>query len=166
MEARLGGLSRIEFAIPRPPTGGSRPRHGLSLPAVPIVGGAGYRSSVKSILLIAVGGAVGAVLRHGVSRGAIAWGGQGFPIATLLVNVLGSLLLGLLYGWAAKGAVSPEIRLLLGTGFCGALTTFSTFSVETLTLVDEGHFGAAFANLVLNVLLGFGAAALGMALVR
>lgn len=106
------------------------------------------------------------MLRHGLSRGAIAWFGQGFPLGTLSVNALGSFVLGLLYAWSSKGGLSPELQLVLGTGLCGALTTFSTFSVETLVLVDEGQLGWALANVVLNVLLGFSAAAIGMALIR
>ena len=106
------------------------------------------------------------MLRHGLSRSAIAWFGRGFPLGTLSVNALGSLVLGLLYALASRRALSPEVHLVLGTGLCGALTTFSTFSVETLVFVEEGELGWALANVALNVLVGFGAAAIGMALIR
>lgn len=121
---------------------------------------------MKSLLLVGIGGAIGAVLRHGAGVAATSWLGRGFPIGTLAVNVVGSLVLGAVLGWSERAALGPEARLLVGTGLCGALTTFSTFSTETLALLQSGQRGAAAANVLLNVGLGLGAAAAGLSLAR
>ena len=110
------------------------------------------------IAAVALGGALGSALRYAVGI----WLAGSFPWGTLLVNVLGSLLLGAL---AALGeGLSPSGRLLLGAGLCGAFTTFSALSVETLRLAQDGRLGAAALNLGLNLGLGLGAAWLGLAL--
>ena len=82
-----------------------------------------------------------------------------FPWGTLAVNVLASFVLGVVTG--AAGAVSPAVGLVLGTGFCGALSTYSTFSYETLRLLETGARFYALANVVVALVAGFGAAALG-----
>lgn len=107
-----------------------------------------------AVLLVAVGGAVGAVLRTAVSR-AVArdW----FPVGTFAVNVLGSLALGLLAGIAP----GERLTLLLGEGACGAFTTFSSFSVATVQLAAGEHPGRAALNVVLTLSLGLAAAAAG-----
>ena len=86
------------------------------------------------------------------------------PYGTLFVNVVGSFVLGWLVTWSARVEAPPDVKFLIGTGLCGALTTFSTFSVESLHLFHQGHRTAALANVLLNVVLGLGAAAAGMAL--
>ena len=83
------------------------------------------------------------------------------PWGTMGVNVIGSLVLGAMTG--AGTAVSPAVVALLGTGFCGALTTFSTFSFETWRLIEEESYGAAVANVVVSVVAGLAAAVLGYA---
>lgn len=88
-----------------------------------------------------------------------------FPWPTLIVNIAGSFLIGLLYGISAKNAVSEEMRILLTTGFCGGLTTFSTFSNESLTLLTEGHFGTGALYIGLSLVLGIAAAWAGHAVV-
>ena len=88
-----------------------------------------------------------------------------FPAGTLVVNVTGSLLIGLLAGLAESRAVfGPEVRLLLVTGFLGGYTTFSAFSLETLLLLRAGQTATAFAAVGLQVLLGVAAAWAGFAL--
>ncbi|MBP2320062.1 CrcB protein [Kibdelosporangium banguiense] len=102
-------------------------------------------------VLVFVGAMVGAPLRYLVSRAfPMPWG-------TFVVNIAGSFILGVLAG-AASG--SPAYALA-GTGFCGALTTYSTFSYETLQLIERKNYMRAALNLVLSVVLGLGAAALG-----
>ena len=108
-------------------------------------------------LLVALGAAVGAPLRYLTDRAVRDRFGPGFPWGTLAVNAAGSLLLGLLLALPAPGPVTA----LLGTGFCGALTTYSTFSWETLTLARRGERARATAYVLVSVLAGFGAAWLG-----
>ena len=119
------------------------------------------------ILAIAFGGALGALGRHGVSTAVAAAFGPRFPFGTLIVNVAGSFAMGWLFAlFAEKVHVSPEMRLLLMTGLLGAFTTFSTFSVETLALLQAGRWLAAAANVLLSVVLCLCAAGLGMLLGR
>ena len=108
-----------------------------------------------------IGGAVGAPLRYVADLAVRRWHGGRFPWGTLAVNVLGSLLLGLVLGLAASGAASAEVLTLVGTGFCGALTTYSTFSFETVRLLEDGAFAAAVGNVLLSILGGLGAGVLG-----
>ena len=113
-----------------------------------------------TVLLVALGAAVGAPLRYLVDRAVQSRHESAFPWGTLTVNVGGSLLLGFLTGLPAGHAVSA----LLGTGFCGALTTYSTFSYETVRLAQEGRHRTAVANVVVSVCAGLGAAYLGILL--
>ncbi|GGS21791.1 fluoride efflux transporter FluC [Actinokineospora fastidiosa] len=108
-----------------------------------------------SVLLVAIGAAVGAPLRYLADR---AFGAR-FPFGTLLVNVVGSLVLGYLTTLPG-GALTTG----LGAGFCGALTTYSSFGYQTLWLVERRAIGLAAVNLAANLGLGFGAAYLGMSL--
>ncbi|MEU7824084.1 fluoride efflux transporter CrcB [Catellatospora sp. NPDC049133] len=117
-----------------------------------------------TVLLVALGAAVGAPLRYLVDRAVQARHDAVFPWGTLTVNVAGSLILGLLTGAALAGAVPGSVTALLGTGFCGALTTYSTFGYETVKLVETGSFGQAFANVAVSVAAGLAAAAAGYAL--
>jgi CrcB protein len=92
------------------------------------------------------------------NRGAFPWG-------TFLINVTGAFILGLLVGMGAHHGLSKQALAVLGTGFCGAYTTFSTFSVETVRLVEERAFGNAVANVAVSLAVGLlaGAAGLGLA---
>ena len=122
---------------------------------------------MNQVLAIAGGGAVGAVLRYWVSSGVYALTGRGFPYGTLVVNVLGSLVMGFLYIWLLEripGSVAMRAFLLIG--LLGAFTTFSTFSVETLNLMEAGQIARAALNTLLSVVLCVGAAALGVMLAR
>ncbi|RRQ19973.1 fluoride efflux transporter CrcB [Thiohalobacter thiocyanaticus] len=118
-------------------------------------------------LAIALGGALGSVLRYAVSTGVHQWWGREFPYGTLVVNVLGSLLMGVLFILLVERlAVAPALRAFWLVGLLGAFTTFSTFSLETLNLMQAGELGRAAANVLLSVLLCIGAAAIGIALGR
>ncbi len=117
-------------------------------------------------ILVGIGGFLGAILRYGVVR----WLGHSgliFPFATLLVNVTGSFLVGLFATWIfQKTPLEGELRLAVQVGFLGALTTFSTFSLETLNLMYNGHMVKALTNIALNVLLCLSAAWLGVLLAK
>lgn len=117
-----------------------------------------------TVLLVALGAAVGAPLRYLVDRAVQARHDALFPWGTFTVNVAGSFVLGLLTGGTLAGAVPGQLAALLGTGFCGALTTYSTFGYETAKLVEAGAFGQAFANVAVSVTTGVTAAAAGYAL--
>jgi len=116
---------------------------------------------------VAVGGAVGAVLRYAATGWMHTWTGLVFPIGTLTVNVVGSLLIGVVLELTTNRFLVPlETRLLLTTGFCGGLTTFSTFSYETLALLQEQQWLPAAGNMALNGVLCLAATALGVLLAR
>ncbi|MFF4759242.1 fluoride efflux transporter CrcB [Streptomyces sp. NPDC001292] len=112
-------------------------------------------------LLVVVGAAVGAPLRYLTDRTVQSRHDSVFPWGTFVVNVTGCLILGLLTGAAAAGVAGPHLQLLLGTGLCGALTTYSTFSYETLRLTETGAGSYALANVVASVAAGLGAAFAG-----
>ena len=117
-----------------------------------------------SLLLVITGAAIGAPLRYLSDRAIQARHDTVFPWGTFAVNVLGSLVLGIITGAVTAGVASPAIQLALGTGLCGALTTYSTFSYETLRLLeDDARFFAA-ANIVASIVAGLGAAFLGVAI--
>jgi CrcB protein len=118
-------------------------------------------------LAIAAGGAIGALLRYWASTGVHAWLGRGFPYGTLFVNVLGSLLMGFLFVWLIdRMAAGPALRAFLLIGVLGAFTTFSTFSMETLNLMESGQFGKALLNVVVSVLICVAAAGAGVLAAR
>ena len=105
-------------------------------------------------LIVFFGGGLGAALRHGVNLAMARWLGTAFPYATLTENVTGSLVMGLLAGYFAfAGSVPQHWRLLFTTGFLGGYTTFSSFSLQTLNLMNGGEWFRAGANIVLSVLL-------------
>ncbi|MGW1161701.1 fluoride efflux transporter CrcB [Streptomyces sp. NPDC002513] len=112
-------------------------------------------------LLVIIGAMVGAPLRYLTDRAVQLRHDTVFPWGTLAVNVAGCVILGLLTGAAASGHASPHLQLLLGTGLCGALTTYSTFSYETLRLTETGAGFYAAANVVASVTAGLGAAFAG-----
>ena len=131
---------------------------------------------MKTLLLLSLAGAAGTLARYGAYVGArrLPWGVGGvgaagmLPLATLAVNVLGSLAFGVIWaladgsGGGSEPRVSSSTRLLLLTGFMGAFTTFSTFAFETGQYLRQGEYGWAMANLAANNLLGIGAFFLGL----
>ncbi|MDX8397088.1 MAG: fluoride efflux transporter CrcB, partial [Mariprofundaceae bacterium] len=120
---------------------------------------------MKQMLAVAVGGACGAVMRFWLAALIQRASGSAFPWGTLTVNVLGSFLLGFLFVWMIERSTASElIRLAITVGFLGAFTTFSTFSVETVRLLQEGALGWAFGNVLMQVLLCVLCAWLGMLL--
>ena len=115
-------------------------------------------------LEVALAGALGAMARFGLDR-AISRRARGeFPLGTLTINVSGSLLLGLLTGLVLYHGLGPSAKLVLGAGFCGAYTTFSTMTYESLALVEDRQAPAAAFNLLANTGLGLAAAAAGLVL--
>ncbi|MFO0797999.1 MAG: fluoride efflux transporter CrcB [Gemmataceae bacterium] len=119
-------------------------------------------------VLLAVGGGAGANARFYLGRWVAEWqlrhGGVGFPWGTFVINVTGSALLGFLAA-TCLGHADPGRRVwyvLLGTGFCGGFTTFSTFSLEAMEMIREERLGAALVYVLGSVLAGLGAAALAM----
>ncbi|MDK0520618.1 fluoride efflux transporter CrcB [Streptomyces sp. ML-6] len=117
-------------------------------------------------LLVIVGASVGAPLRYLTDRAVQSRHDSVFPWGTFAVNVSGSLILGLLTGAVAAGAASSHVQLLIGTGLCGALTTYSTFSYETLRLAEEGARFYAAANVLASVVAGLGAVFVGVSLAQ
>lgn len=106
------------------------------------------------MLAIAGGGAIGALSRYWVSTGVYGLLGREFPWGTLAVNVLGSFAMGLLYILMLERSVmTPELRAAVLVGFLGSFTTFSTFSLETLTLVQQGEMPRALLNIAASVLV-------------
>ncbi|MFD6889323.1 fluoride efflux transporter FluC [Streptomyces sp. 5.8] len=112
-------------------------------------------------LIVMVGAAVGAPLRYLTDRAVQARHDSVFPWGTFVANAAASLVLGALTGAVLDGAASSRLNLLLGTGLCGALSTYSTFSYETLRLAERGWKFLAAANVVASVLVGLGGVTLG-----
>ena len=108
---------------------------------------------MNNLLLVALGGSIGAVFRYLISIFMIQVFGSSFPFGTLLVNVIGSFFMGVIYALGQMSHISPELKALIGIGLLGALTTFSTFSNETLLLMQEGDWLKAILNVVLNLSL-------------
>jgi CrcB protein len=118
-------------------------------------------------IAIAVGGAAGSVLRYWSSLGVHAWAGRGFPYGTLAVNVLGCLVMGLLYVWLIeRSGAGPTWRAGLLVGLLGGFTTFSSFSIETVNLFEGGEPARAALNVALSVALCLLGTWLGVALGR
>jgi len=116
---------------------------------------------------VALGSAIGGVARFLLGTLIQERAGGTFPTGTLLVNVTGSLLLGFLLRYAlGSTAVSPETRALLTTGFCGGYTTFSTFSYETIALLEEGQHQRAALYIALSVVLSLAACLAGVIIAR
>ncbi len=129
-------------------------------------------SPLVAALHVFIGGGAGAVLRHQLGRAMTQWMGvqavSTFPWATLAVNALGSLLMGMLAGWLARhgGAQGDQMRLLLGVGLLGGFTTFSAFSLEMVLLVERGQYTLAALYAVLSFALGITGLMAGLAVMR
>ncbi len=114
---------------------------------------------------IALGGAAGSVSRYVLGGAAQRIAGAAFPIGTLIVNVSGCFLIGILSQHYMNAQTHPQMRAALITGFCGGFTTFSAFSLETVGLFDGGEYGKATAYIVLSVTISLLATFAGMATV-
>lgn len=126
-----------------------------------------FTPSIVQGLVIASGGAIGALLRYMTSQFIYNRVGQDFPYGTLGVNIIGSLLMGFIYIlFIERLTLSPEWRSFLLIGLLGAFTTFSTFSIETLNLMFNGELLKAALNIVLSVLLCIMAAWIGVVIGR
>jgi fluoride exporter len=122
--------------------------------------------TLQGALWVGAGGFLGATARYLLALWVDARFETPFPVATLLINVSGSFVLGTLSGALEFATMPPEFRLALGVGFLGAYTTFSTFTYETLRLVEGGDALIAFGYVAASVVAGLGAAVLGLALGR
>jgi CrcB protein len=122
---------------------------------------------LTSYLIIALGAGLGGALRHGVNIGAARLFGTGWPYGTFAVNVVGSLVMGLLAGYfALRGQASQAVVLFLTTGVLGGFTTFSAFSLDVALLYERGQLGLTALYLAGSVGLSIGALLLGLAVVR
>jgi CrcB protein len=122
---------------------------------------------VKDFLAISVAAILGANLRYVVSRLAAKELGPVFPYGTLLINIVGSFMVGFFIIWTAERVlVDPRWRLLVVVGFCGSFTTFSSYAFETMAYFEQGQWGLMLGNILGNNLLCLGGALAGMALAR
>ena len=122
---------------------------------------------LQRTLLVALGGVVGCVARYWIGGAVQRLGDHGFPTGTLAVNVLGSLVIGLVMTLSLeRGAIDEDLRILLTTGFCGGFTTMSTFSYETLALLRDGERLLALGNVGATLAACIGAAWTGSVLGR
>ena len=118
-------------------------------------------------LAVFIGGGIGAALRHGVNRAALAWLGPAFPYGTLIVNIVGGLAMGLLAElFLVKGGGSQEWRLFLVTGILGGFTTFSAFSLDAALMWERGDHAMLAAYVLGSVVLSIAALFAGLAAVR
>lgn len=118
-------------------------------------------------VIVFVGAGIGGALRHGVNLGAVRLFGYGFPFGTLIVNVLGSFVMGLFAGYFAfRPGIGQHVRLFLTTGILGGFTTFSSFSLDTALLIERHSFGLAAGYVVGSVAASLSALFFGLALFR
>jgi len=122
---------------------------------------------VKNFLVISVAAIVGANLRFFLSRLAAKEFGPVFPYGTLIINIVGSFIVGFFIIWTSERVLlDPRWRLLVVVGFCGSFTTFSSYAFETISYLEQGQWGLMVANILSNNLLCLGSALAGMAVAR
>lgn len=114
-------------------------------------------------LYVFIGGGLGSLCRYGIAVGLRSYTEQ-FPYATLIANILSCIVLGCVIAWSQKTEAVSWTVLLIATGFCGGFSTFSTFSLETFTLMSNGDLGTALLNVLMSVLVCLGAIYLGLRL--
>ena len=124
-----------------------------------------FRANALNTLLVFLGAGLGGVLRHGVNLAAVRLGSS-FPWGTLGINILGSVLMGVVTGWMALRGGPPQARLFVATGILGGFTTFSTFSLEAFNLMERGDWIAALIYVLVSVLAGIGGLALALIVMR
>lgn len=122
--------------------------------------------SIKILLLVGTGSFIGGVLRYLCSLPLYEKNTNGFPWWTLGVNILGCLLMGILYGYAERWNLPKEFKLFFAAGLLGGFTTFSAFSYETITLLNNGQYTYALSYVLSSVLLGLSATLLGLNVIR
>jgi fluoride exporter len=128
----------------------------------------GEPSPLVASLSVAVGGAAGSVLRYQLGRAVtnLAGPGNAFPWGTLCVNIIGSLAMGALVGWLARGTLAAQsaesLRLMIGVGLLGGFTTFSTFSSELVTMLHRGQAGMAATYAAASLAAGMAAVIIGL----
>lgn len=121
----------------------------------------------RTILLVAVGGAIGSVLRYLTAVAVQKYYASVFPLATFLTNIIGCFLIGIIVGWLAKNQMpDSNLKWLLITGFCGGYTTFSAFGFENVSLLQNNHSGTAFLYIAASVIAGLAAVWGGLCLVK
>jgi len=121
----------------------------------------------KMILLVGAGGCVGSIARFLSQQFIARYYPSSFPWGTLVVNILGCFLIGIIYALSEKGSLlSPEWRLLLATGFCGGFTTFSSFAYENIVLLRDGELFYTFLYVAASIVIGFLGAYLGVLIVK
>lgn len=122
---------------------------------------------MNHLLLVMLGGAIGAGARHLTGRAALALWGPGFPWGTLIVNLAGGMLMGLLAAWlAARASGDDALRYLLGVGMLGGFTTFSAFSLETANMLQRGEHGVALFYILASVIGSVAALFAGLQIAR
>lgn len=110
---------------------------------------------MKSLILVFIGGGIGSALRYIIGKSLNDPNINGFPWGTFLVNLIGSLVIGLLFGWALQKSKLPtDTLLLLAVGFCGGFTTFSAFAFEGMTLLKNGQLGIFFSYVAGSIIAG------------
>jgi CrcB protein len=111
--------------------------------------------TLKNILYVGIGGSIGSMSRFMLSVYISKIFDKPFPLATMLINIIGSAIIGAIFGLFDRGnLITPELRILLATGFCGGFTTFSTFSYEVMKLLQDGEIIYAVIYIILSVVLG------------
>jgi CrcB protein len=121
---------------------------------------------MQNIALIGAGGALGALLRYGLSGLAHLFLGETFPWGTLTVNVVGCFFIGLFWAFSERSPMTPAVRIFLLTGTLGAFTTFSTFGLETFSLLRDGEIALAAGNILAHNVIGLAAVIAGFFLAR
>lgn len=117
---------------------------------------------LKEIIWVGAGSAIGGISRFAIGKWVSNLTSLSFPLSTFSINILGSFLIGLLLGIQNKNAIAPSMLLFLSTGFCGGFTTFSTFSLENLSLIKQGNIGIAFFYMAVSLIFGLAAVYIGM----
>ncbi len=123
---------------------------------------------MTSFLTVALGGAIGASARHGLGIVTLRVFGPGFPVGTLLANIIGGLLMGLLVGWLVRDMPSHAntIRLFAGVGVLGGFTTFSAFSLDAMRMLETKAYGVFFGYVGASLILSIAAVGLGLFIMR